>query len=372
MTGVPFRVRLQMYPRVEQLLALPALLAGWMMLALGDGGSAQMAGIALASGFAMWIMIPDVSRYRAYGVPLRYWTGDAVGAVLLVAFLFGAAGVAASTGRWSYVGILLAVLAVGATQYASMRRTLRGEYRLPSPSRQAGRSWATLVGGLPSLPGPLPWRLVYLPVIAISLVSTALVSGGFSVLRVATGTVDSGPVDVATLLPLMVVIFPAVAGVLASGLRGWTALGIPVRRWLGHAYAGSAVVLVILIALVGLAMSTGFVSGGRTPSQMSFGQLSLILACALLCAAVIPLIATSSALLMSLIGVVPEGGLLMTLATTAPLDGPGPVIGSIVVVVLSAVPVVYTSHKQLGGDRPRPTGFVQGADRIYYQRQGAL
>lgn len=372
MTGVPFRVRLQMYPRVEQLLLLPVLLVGWMMLALGADGSAQTAWVAVVSGLGMWIMVPDISRYRAFGIPLRYWTGDAVIAVLLVAFLFSAVGLAAATGRWSYVGILLAVLAVGVKQYASARRTLRGEHRVPSPSQQAGRSWAAPVGGLPSLPGPLPWRLVYLPAMAISLVSAVLVVGGFSALRVATGTVDSGPVAVETLLPLMVVIFPAVAGVLASGLRGWTALGIPVRHWLGHAYAGSAAIVIILIALVGLAMSTGLVSSGRPPAQMPFGQISLILAFATLCVAVIPLIATSRALLMSLIGVVPAGGAVMTFATTAPLHGPGPVIGSVVVLALSAGPVVYTRRKLLDGDRAQPTGLVQGADRIYYQRQGAL
>ncbi|MDN6706190.1 hypothetical protein [Corynebacterium glyciniphilum] len=372
MSGVPFRVRLQMYPRAEQLLLLPVVLVGWMMLALGADGSAQTVWMVVVSGLAMWVMVPDLSRYRTFGMPLRYWTTDAVIAVLLVAFLFSAVGLAASTGRWSYAGILLAALAVGVTQYTSARRALRGEHRVPSPTQQAGRSWAALVGGLPSLPGPLPWRLVYLPAMAISLVSAVLVVGGFIVLRVATGTADSGPVGVETLLPLMVVIFPAVAGVLASGLRGWTALGNPVRRWLGHAYAGSAIVSVTLIALVGLAMSTGFVGGGRTPSQMSFGQISLILAFATLCVAVIPLIATSSALLMSLIGVVPAGGTVMTFATTAPLHGPGPVISSLVVLALSVGPVVYTRRTLLGGDRPRPTGLVQGADRIYYQRQGAL
>ncbi|MGN0097158.1 MAG: hypothetical protein ACI38U_13980 [Corynebacterium sp.] len=358
MTGVPFRVRLQMYPRAEQLLVLPVVLVGWVMLALGVDGSAQTAWMAVVSSLAMWVMVPDISRYRTFGMPLRYWTGDAVIAVLLVAFLFSAVGLASATGRWSYAGILLAALAIGVTQYASARRTLRGEHRVPSPNQQAGRSWAALVGGLPSLPGPLPWRLVYLPAMTISLVSAVLVGGGFIVLRVATGTVDGGPVAVETLLPLMVVILPAVAGVLASGLRGWTALGIPVRHWLGHAYAGSAAVVIILIALAGLAMSTGLVGSGRPPAQMPFGQISLFLAFAALCVAVIPLIATSSALLMSLIGVVPAGGAVMTLATTAPLHGPGPVIGSIVVLVLSAGPVVYTRRKLLGGDRPRPTGLV--------------
>jgi hypothetical protein len=370
--GVPFRMRLQMYPRVGQLLAIPLILVGWMILSLGDGGTGEIVWIALVSGLAMWVMVPDICRYRAFGLPLRYWTRDADGAVFVVAVLFCVVGVAVSAGWWSCIGILVAVLAVGVAQRASVRRTVRGDRRVPETSRQAGGSWTTLVGRMPAAPGPLPWRLVYLPVATASLASGALFSGGFGVVRAAAGMADDGPVDLVSLLPLMAVFFSAVAGVLAGGLRGWTVMGIPVRRWLGHAYTASAVAVLVLFALVGLAMSTGVVGMAGTSAQMSLGQVLLILGLTVLCIAVIPLTASSGTFLMLLVGLIPAGGLILAIETTDPLRGPVPVVGAVVVTVMSAAVVIRTRRELLGGDRARPTGFIQAAERTYYERQGAL
>ncbi|MGV0869626.1 hypothetical protein [Corynebacterium kalidii] len=375
--GVPvhpfrLRLRLQMYPRVEHLLVVPLLLVVWAMLSFGGDGYRGVPWVALLSGLAMWVMVPEIGRYRAFGLPLRYWTRDAAAAVLVGAALFCAVGAVASTGWRAYTGFLLGALAVAVQQCVSARRTVRGDRRVPAASRRAGGGWATLVGRLPSVPGPLPWRLVYLPVGAASLAAAALFAGGFSLVRMTVGTADDGPLDLASAAPLAVVLVPAVAGVLAGGLRGWTVMGIPVRRWLRHAYVASAVAVLSLVALVALATSTGLVGGVRPPAQMPVGQVLLTVAFTVLCIVVVPLIATSGTVLMSMVAVVPVIGTAMTVGTADPLRGPGPVVGAVVVLAVSATVVAYTAHTLLRGDRARPTGLVQAAERTYYQRQGAL
>jgi hypothetical protein len=213
---------------------------------------------------------------------------------------------------------------------------------------------------------------VYLPVGAASLAAAALFAGGFSLVRMTVGTADDGPLDLASAAPLTVVLVPAVAGVLAGSLRGWTVMGIPVRRWLRHAYAASAVAVLTFVALAALVMSTGLVGGVRPPAQMPVGQVLLAVAFTVLWIVVVPLIATNGTVLMSMVAVVPVIGTAMTVGTTDPLRGPGPVVGAVVVLAVSATVVAYTARTLLRGDRARPTGLVQAAERTYYQRQGAL
>jgi hypothetical protein len=95
--GVPshplrLRLRLQMYPRVEHLLVVPLLLVVWAMLSFGGDGYRGVPWVALLSGLAMWVMVPEIGRYRAFGLPLRYWTRDAAAAVLVGAALFCTVG----------------------------------------------------------------------------------------------------------------------------------------------------------------------------------------------------------------------------------------------------------------------------------------
>ncbi|WP_291479013.1 hypothetical protein [Corynebacterium sp.] len=371
MNSVPFRVRFQMYPRAEQLLVIPLGLVTWMILEIGSG-PAQMAIIAVLCSCAMWVTVPDLGRYRAFGIPLRYWTVDTATAVVLITVVLVGVGAAASAGTAEYAGILCALGFIVVSHVATGWRQVRGDSWSVGRTRGPTRLWTVLSRGMTSLTGPLAWRLVYLPVAVATVLTAVLMAVLIAVLKMLQGDSETSFVSLATMLPLVMAMLPVVAAVLADGYRGWRSVGLPVRRWYRHAFVGSALFVVLLLLMVHLGFSVGVISTTQPLTVESPEQFALAMSFGALGTALLPFIAVSGGPITPLVGLVPAGGLLMTVETQAALRGPAPMFGVVAVLVLTAATVVWTYGRVAGGDSLRITGYVRGAERTYYERQGAL
>lgn len=373
MRGPGFDVRVQMYPRIEQLL-VPAMLALSGILLLPGQGAVGFFAIALTTGYGIWVALPDVSRYRAFGVPLAIWRVDAViagvvvlalsvGVVVLVGGLTG--------GMWGIAGALLGALVAAVMQAVAIRPLLRGDGMVRGTSRSAATSWSALVAKLPASRGPLSWRLIYLPALttAVAVVVTFVV-----VMGVLTAMMSGGdePIEMAFLLAPITIACSAVVDVLAGTRRSWTAYGLPVRRWFLHAHVASAAVVALGSACIAALVSSGALTAGVTDDGWPAGRIVLVSALLLLIIVLLPLLVTVHYYLGFVVLLVLGIALTVMLSASDFPGGPLPVVAGVVVIAAAGGVLIYSARTIFAGNDLHPVGAVQGDDRLYYQRQGAL
>lgn len=363
MTGVAFSTRLQMYPKADQLLIILMLLVEMPILQL-DGGIAAGGFTAFFSGIALWVAVPSISRYRAFGIPTRLWIIDTLVAVHVVVLLFLGLWTSTGAGPWGLVGILIADLAVLLRLSVTVWPVVRGDdmagrggFRRPAPSFQ-----------LPRVPGPLPLRLGYFPVsvLALSASVVILLLTWFTSIFFEDITVI-GPAFAVTAMTV-----PIALNVLSSGYRGWTTVGAPASRWLTHAHV-CAVLLVAVIAVTWVLTTTftGLDSGWHETSAPG-NRAVLVAAMLLLLAALI--VRGSMAGNGGVVGLVfmPLFG-FSWLVRPELAESPRQVLLVVSgLLVLTVVTLRSSCRKARKGDvLHRPGPFI-GRDGIYYQRQGAL
>ncbi|MGP9723271.1 hypothetical protein ACT3SZ_04560 [Corynebacterium sp. AOP40-9SA-29] len=373
MRGPGFAVRVQMYPRIEQLMVLTMLGVSVILLLPGQG-TADFIVIALTTGFGIWMALPDVSRYRAFGVPLAMWRVDAMiaGAVVLALFIGVAVLVGGGTGgMWGIAGALLGALVAAVMQAVAMRPLLRGDRTVQGTSRSASTSWTALVAKLPASWGPLSWRLIHLPALstAVAVVVTFVV-----VIGVVTAMISGGdePIEMAFLLAPIAIACSGVVDVLAGTRRSWAAYGLPVRRWLVHAHVASAAVVALGVACVAVLVSSGALATGVSDDGWTAGRIVLVTGLLLLLIVLLPMLVTVHYYLGFVVLFVLGIALTVMLSVSDFPGGPLPVVAGVVVIAAAGGVLTYCVRKVLAGDDLHPVGAVQGDDRLYYQRQGAL
>lgn len=373
MRGPGFAVRVQMYPRIEQLL-VPAMLGVSVILLLPGQGTADFIIIALTTGYAIWVALPDASRYRTFGIPLAMWRVDAViaGAVVLALFVGVAVLVGGLTGgMWGIAGALLGALVAAVMQAVAIRPLLRGDRMAQGTSRSAATSWSALVAKLPASWGPLSWRLIYLPALstAVAVVVTIVAVMGVLIAMMSGG---DEPIEMALLLAPIAISCSGVVDVLAGTRRSWTAYGLPVRRWLLHAHVASAAVVALGAACIAALVSSGALVAEVTDDGWPAGRIMLVSGLLLLLIVLLPLLVTVRYYLG--LGVLFVLGIALTVMLSASdfPGGPLPVIAGVVVIAAAGGVLIYSARRILAGNDLHPVGAVQGDDRLYYQRQGAL
>ncbi|MEJ6550086.1 hypothetical protein PQI66_11065 [Corynebacterium sp. USCH3] len=365
-----FRTRLQMYPRVDQLWVLLFLIVSGVVLMRGGDGPGAAVFTALFAGYSMWIAVPDIGRYRAFGVPLRYWSVDTAIVMALVYALYTATAVMLGGSAWTHVGTLVAAGAVGTRLVVGMWSALRGDTGVVPAVSWSGQLSSTWDGSVPGTEGTLPWRLVYRPAL-MSAVSTLLIFGAVFYAMTELLIFGDGSVDLVMLLPLTAVGCAAVGGAMAGGYRVWAVLGVPLSRWLWHAYAASCMVLGIVVLAIWAAVRVTVVEEPATGADLSVDRTALGLAFAAMFVAFHVLIVSSSAYFTFVASLIPAGGFVITVTATDPSVTVLAVTTGVVLAVTTAI-IGLTVRTVTSGQRLRPVGFTQGKDRDYYRREGAF
>lgn len=360
-TGVSFRVRLQMYPRAEQLLVILLLLVALPLFSVGEG-AAVGAFTAVSAGLAMWLAVPALARYRAFGVPLRLWVVDAVIAVHVVVCLFLAVWFATGDGVWKLAGILLADAAVMLRLVVSTRPVLRGDRVGGGGSRRVPSRQ------LQCVPATSAWRLIYVPVGLVAV----LVAGVIVLLTWVTERWDDSFTVTGPALVVAAAAAPGILVVFSNGYVGWTALGLPVSGWLirAHLCAVGFTGTVALSWLLSVKV-TGLDSGLH--STTAPGMRVVLVGVGLVAAAVLivrgSLAGNGGA--VGLVFVALFG--IANLASSALAENMQRALPALVIVLVVIALVAWKSIRRArrGHSLHRPGPFTK-TDRTYYQREGAL
>lgn len=167
---------------------------------------------------------------------------------------------------------------------------------------------------------------------------------------------EDEPIEMAFLLAPIAISCSAVVDVLAGTRRSWTAYGLPVRRWLLHAHVASASVVALGSVCIAALVSSGALAAEATDDGWTAGRIVLV-----------------SALLLLIIVLLVLGIALTVMLSASDFPGgPLPVVAGVVVIAAAGGVLVYSARTILAGNDLHPVGAVQGDDRLYYQRQGAL
>jgi hypothetical protein len=362
-SGVLFRVRLQMYPRLELLLVVPmiGIIALILTAAANDIPGAVLTGVM--SGFVMWLVVPEASRYRAFGVPLSDWVLDTSLAVHTVALICLGMWAVGGFYLWPFIGILAAHLWVVAWTFISNRHLTRGDRRSWAFDKQRSL-WNS--EAFISRPGPLPWRIIYTPMLASAIYLALLLTGFSLVMSTFASQLElSGLSYMAA--PFTVVSTP----VLANSRIAWRAVGLPVRTWLVHAYVASAVLFGIVGGVIGVLCAIGTFSLEMGQVGIHAGQVLLVAALLLLLLCTYPLEATLdlwAGVVLTIAVCIP---LFLAVETGDQMASATACVFAAIVIAITAVVVRVTYRDVTAGNRLRTIGPVQGEDRTYYQLQGA-
>lgn len=260
---------------------------------------------------------------------------------------------------WPFVAIVVADVGVLAWTFAVSRSLAHGDRRSRPPNGERGSAWLERVWDkLSELPGPVAWRIVYLPIIAVF---------ALAVIVVPTIAVTVSSLGV---LGVQAVLFGAVGGLtpmmlqrLSNTYVGWRAMGLPGRQWLGHAYAASLSVAVILGV-------TLLISSDGSLKDKGF----LYAAVLLLLAVVLPLGAvTDTIIAMTLVMIPLVSAIALGLSEfSASEQGLGPVVVmTATILVIAALLVRFTWSRIQHGSRIRFDGPFQQQHGTYYQLTGA-
>lgn len=139
---VPFRTRLQMYPRREHLVLILWVPFSFVLLVM-DASVTSAVFLGLACALAMWVAIPDFNRYRMFGVPVSSWIMDTAIAVHVVALVYIAVWTSAGFGPLSFLGIVLADAGVLLWALFTHSPLTRGDQRVRA---RAANGWAVARG----------------------------------------------------------------------------------------------------------------------------------------------------------------------------------------------------------------------------------
>lgn len=367
MSGVAFTTRLQMYPRIEQLLVPLTLLVTLPILHVGDG-VANGGFAAFFCGLALWAAAPDLDGYRSFGVPVRCWIVDALIAVHGVFLLFLGLWGGTGAGAWGLAGIVIAYLAVLLRLAVATHSVRRGDELKLNGMNQSTAGRQSLTGRIAASPGPVPWRLVYFPMalmgLAVALV-TVLVAWGASMYF--DGITMIGPA-----LFVYISASPVALNILSTSYRGMVAMGSSRRTWVAHAHVGALTYVgSIALTFVVSTEATGLVSGLRQTSAegtraVLVGGGLLLLAAVMVRGSLAGNGGVVGLCVMSLFALSWLGSPELVESTSRAL------LTTAIILVLILVAVRSSFRRTTKGNRLIPPGPFTQAERNHHQRQGAL
>lgn len=351
-SGVPFRVRLQMYPRLELLTLI--VFIPFSALALFSGVSPGIFFI----GMSMYVVVPEVNRYRAMGIPLKSWSLDTALAINLVALTLLGIGVSVDAPLTMLAVVLLTDVGIWSFTLLRNRHLTRGDQRnRPQVER---RSVAAVFAGITV---PVTARLIYLPLVGLGVLG-ALIAMVFAAVAMAVGGVSFSFVNIFVL----VLVIMWMASLASSSFRGWRALGLPAKWWHRHVH---------IAALVGISLTTGtLILVAQVPEVTDGGAFGGLPTAVTLLSIVILSVSLNvfgvlQSAAVSYILVIPAMATTGIATQSQVSEIKTAIVIAAIVLPLSGLLIWGTYRNATAGNGLRFSGSIFEQDRTYYQLQGA-
>lgn len=350
---VPFRTRLQMYPRREHLVLILWVPFSFVLLVM-DASVTSAVFLGLACALAMWVAIPDFNRYRMFGVPVSSWIMDTAIAVHVVALVYIAVWTSAGFGPLSFLGIVLADAGVLLWALFTHSPLTRGDQRVRA---RAANGW-DLISRLPGVPGPTPWRLVYAPVVGAAIMLVLIAGLVILPIMMLFGGVESLSGATPLVAPVVILLVTTMGG----SFRGWRAIGLPARRWLLHAYLATSSLMTVFV--VGALVLSGTAGYPATAAQAAvFWIVGLAVAAATVSGSM------GRSFFVLVIGVTVAIGVAVPIG--ASMDDVSALLTCGLLLILCTVGIARTYRRVTAGNQLRSHSPLDERHRTYYQLKGA-